>query len=76
VSAIRVVHVSRPRRSAATEPDGLDELTVREREVLGLIAEGRNNAEIAQSLHLSPLTAKTHVSRILRSSARATACSS
>jgi DNA-binding NarL/FixJ family response regulator len=58
-------YVSRPRRSAAIPHDGLDELTTREREVLGLVAEGRNNAEIAQTLHLSPLTAKTHVSRIL-----------
>jgi DNA-binding NarL/FixJ family response regulator len=58
-------YVSRPVRSAAIEPDGLDELTTREREVLGLIAEGQNNAEIGQALHLSPLTAKTHVSRIL-----------
>ena len=37
----------------------------REREVLGLVATGLTNAEIAQQLHLSPLTAKTHVSRIL-----------
>jgi DNA-binding NarL/FixJ family response regulator len=58
-------YVSGPRRSAAIEPDGLAELTTREREVLGLIADGLNNAEIAQTLHLSPLTAKTHVSRIL-----------
>jgi DNA-binding NarL/FixJ family response regulator len=43
----------------------LDELTTREREVLGLIATGLTNAEIAHALHLSPLTAKTHVSRIL-----------
>jgi DNA-binding NarL/FixJ family response regulator len=58
-------YVSRPRRTAETEPEGLDELTTREREVLGLVATGLTNAEIAQSLHLSPLTAKTHVSRIL-----------
>jgi DNA-binding NarL/FixJ family response regulator len=58
-------YVSRPRRSGAIEPDGLEELTAREREVLSLIAEGLTNAEIAQMLHLSPLTAKTHVSRIL-----------
>jgi DNA-binding NarL/FixJ family response regulator len=58
-------YVSGPRRQVATKHDGLDELTTREHEVLGLIAEGRNNAEIAQTLHLSPLTAKTHVSRIL-----------
>jgi DNA-binding NarL/FixJ family response regulator len=58
-------YVSRPRRPAATEHEGLDELTAREREVLSLIAEGLTNAEIAQMLQLSPLTAKTHVSRIL-----------
>jgi DNA-binding NarL/FixJ family response regulator len=60
-------YVSRPRRSTPTptEHDGLDELTTREREVLGLVAEGLTNAEIAQTLQLSPLTAKTHVSRIL-----------
>jgi DNA-binding NarL/FixJ family response regulator len=58
-------YVSRPPPTASTDHDGLRELTTREREVLGLIATGLTNAEIAQELHLSPLTAKTHVSRIL-----------
>jgi DNA-binding NarL/FixJ family response regulator len=58
-------YVSRPRRPATTKHDGLDELTAREREVLGLVAEGLTNAEVAHTLQLSPLTAKTHVSRIL-----------
>jgi DNA-binding NarL/FixJ family response regulator len=58
-------YVSRPQPSSTHEHEGLDELTSREREVLGLIATGLTNAEIAQALHLSPLTAKTHVSRIL-----------
>jgi DNA-binding CsgD family transcriptional regulator len=40
-------------------------LTVREREVLGLVAEGRNNKEIAATLFISPKTASVHVSNIL-----------
>ncbi|WP_217239880.1 response regulator transcription factor [Streptomyces sp. AC555_RSS877] len=40
-------------------------LSEREREVLALVARGLNNTEIAGALGLSPLTAKTHVSRIM-----------
>jgi DNA-binding NarL/FixJ family response regulator len=46
-------------------PAGLDELTAREREVLLLVSDGLSNSEIAAALFVSPLTAKTHVSRIL-----------
>jgi DNA-binding NarL/FixJ family response regulator len=46
-------------------PAALDVLTGREREVLALVAEGCSNREIATRLHLSELTVKTHVSRIL-----------
>jgi DNA-binding NarL/FixJ family response regulator len=58
-------YVARPETAAGPPIDGLDELTAREREVLKLVAAGLNNGEIAQALQLSPLTAKTHVSRIL-----------
>ena len=58
-------YVSRPETAASPPSDGLDDLTAREREVLKLVATGLNNGEIAQALQLSPLTAKTHVSRIL-----------
>jgi DNA-binding NarL/FixJ family response regulator len=55
---------SRPERPRL---DGgrLARLTEREREVLSLVAAGLSNDEIAGQLYVSPLTAKTHVSRIL-----------
>ena len=51
----------------ADEPDvaRLAVLTTREREVLALVGQGLTNEEIGASLFLSPLTAKTHVSRIM-----------
>jgi DNA-binding NarL/FixJ family response regulator len=58
-------YISQPQPPARSEPDAMAELTAREREVLSLVATGLNNAEIAHALQLSPLTAKTHVSRIL-----------
>ncbi|NUS79446.1 MAG: response regulator transcription factor, partial [Streptomyces sp.] len=44
---------------------GPDSLSEREREVLTLVGRGLNNTEIGDALGLSPLTAKTHVSRIM-----------
>jgi DNA-binding NarL/FixJ family response regulator len=54
------------RRDPGDPPDAVAELTEREREILRLVARGLSNAEIAESLVISPLTTKTHVSRILR----------
>lgn len=50
---------------AAPDTGPLQALTEREREVLTLVGHGLTNEEIGARLYLSPLTAKTHVSRIM-----------
>ena len=59
---------SRPAAEPAASPATLASvasLTAREREVVSLVAAGLSNEEIADRLVLSPLTAKTHVSRAM-----------
>jgi DNA-binding NarL/FixJ family response regulator len=65
------LHVELRRASAARSQKGagsprLALLTVREREVLVLLARGLDNQSIARRLHLSTHTARTHVGNILR----------
>jgi DNA-binding NarL/FixJ family response regulator len=43
----------------------LSTLTDREKEIAGLVGEGLSNEEIAERLHVSPATARTHVSRAM-----------
>ena len=73
-SVTRRLIASLATRTPAGQPGGipagqpspdLARLTEREREVLGLVARGLSNDEIAGKLFLSPLTTKTHVSRII-----------
>jgi DNA-binding NarL/FixJ family response regulator len=55
---------TRPREQPATHPK-LGDLTDREREVLRLVGQGLNNAEIAERLWITKATARTHVSHIM-----------
>ena len=61
-----IAEFARLRPQPQTRPDGLGELTPRETEILGLVAEGLSNREIADRLVLSDETVKTHVSHVLR----------
>jgi DNA-binding NarL/FixJ family response regulator len=54
-----------PGAAGAGRKATLDAITVREREVLALIATGMSNTEIAERLAISPATAKTHVGHLL-----------
>ena len=55
--------LARPRLVDAAQTASM--LTIREQEVLRLLARGRTNAEIAGDLYVSETTVKTHVSRVL-----------
>jgi pimeloyl-ACP methyl ester carboxylesterase/DNA-binding CsgD family transcriptional regulator len=54
-----------PAAASGISADGLDELSAREREVLGLIARGLSDQQIAERLVLSPHTVHRHVANIL-----------
>jgi len=56
--------VEPPTAPPVRDQSSLAELTPREREILALVGRGLSNQEIAAELVLSPLTAKTHVSRL------------
>ena len=50
---------------AERDPAALSSLTAREREIVGLIAEGMTNKEIGRHLGISPATVKAHVERLI-----------
>lgn len=61
----RVLRLPDAPTPGAPVPGRLATLSDRERQVLVLVARGLNNTEAAEALGLSPLTTKTHVSRIM-----------
>ena len=60
----RLVEMSRNGRPGVANPD-MATLSVRETEVLGLLAEGLTDRQIAEALTISPRTVETHVSSVL-----------
>lgn len=68
VAAFQALHAAPATAATAAEvpPEPLDSLSSREREILGLIARGASNKEIARELGIAETTVKIHVQHILR----------
>jgi DNA-binding NarL/FixJ family response regulator len=76
VATIRRVHAGQPSlppeitsnllQGLRQPADASSELTPREQEILSLVARGLTNQQIAETIHISEATVRTHMSHILR----------
>lgn len=66
LAAARQTEAAAPAPTAGTDLSALEQLTPREREVLGLLIQGLTNRQIAEALLISANTTKKHVDHILQ----------
>jgi DNA-binding NarL/FixJ family response regulator len=60
-----IARLTAPSATPRLDSDALAQLTARERQIVGLVAQGLSNSDIAAALTISHATAKTHVSRAM-----------
>jgi len=60
-----LMRLPRDKAAAYQEEKGWERLTIREQEVLELLASGKTGSEIAEDLHIAPLTVRTHIRNLM-----------
>lgn len=60
-----LMRLPRDKAAAYKEERGWERLTIREQEVLELLAKGKSGNEIAEELHIAPLTVRTHIRNLM-----------
>jgi DNA-binding NarL/FixJ family response regulator len=60
-----LMRLPRDKAAAYQEEKGWERLTMREQEVLELLATGKTGSEIAEELHIAPLTVRTHIRNLM-----------
>ena len=60
-----LMRMPRDKAAAFREEKGWERLTLREQEILGMLALGKSGNEIADELHIAPLTVRTHIRNMM-----------
>lgn len=60
-----LMRLPRDKAAAYREDKGWERLTLREQEILELLAKGKSGNEIADDLHIAPLTVRTHIRNLM-----------